>query len=78
MWEAFFKMLSEGQHLIGGSSLDHGIAAQSGAFFEAKSKTITGYIVIRAESLEKAKEIALKCPVQQTGGTVELFTLVRS
>ncbi len=78
MWDVFFKMLGEGNHLIGGSALDHGIAAQAGAFSEALSKTITGYIVIQAESMERAKEIALACPVHQTGGTVELFTLIES
>lgn len=77
-WDAFFEMLNAGSHLIGGSSLGRGMAVRGGVFSEALSQTITGYIVIQAESLERAKEIALKCPVHQTGGTVELFTLVES
>lgn len=44
MWDAFFKMLDEGNHLIGGSSLDPGVSVRAGAFSEAVSKTITGYI----------------------------------
>lgn len=71
-------MLEEANGLIGDSALSQGVAVQGGSFSEAKSKTITGYIVIQAESLAKAKEIALRCPVQQSGGMVELSPLVLS
>jgi hypothetical protein len=77
-WDAFFKMLCDNDHLIGGSSLDHGISVKNGTFSEAVLKTVTGYIVFQAKDFETAKNIALQCPVQQSGGVVELFTLVPS
>lgn len=78
LWESFFHKLDAGRHLIGGSAVGDGLAVEGGVFSQLKSKTVTGYIVFRAESLEKAKEIAMECPVHQSGGTVELFPLVRS
>lgn len=75
-WEAYFEMLHAGGHMIGGSALDHGIAVQIGTVSEARSKTITGYLVIQAADLETAKQIALQSPVHMAGGTVEVFTLV--
>jgi hypothetical protein len=77
-WDIYFKMLSENNHMIGGSALECGISLKESAFSEAISTTITGYIVIQAESLEKAKEVMEKSPIHAAGGTVELFTLVKS
>jgi|GEM_PF-3842435 len=64
--------------MIGGSSLDHGIAVQNGIFSEAKSSTITGYIVHQARDIESAKGIARQSPAQLSGGVVEVFTLTES
>lgn len=76
-WDEYFTMLRDGNHLIGGSALDHGIAIRDSTLSEAVSKTITGYIVIQVESLERAKEIMAQSPIHQAGGTVELFPLVK-
>jgi hypothetical protein len=76
-WDKYFTMLFDNKHMIGGSALDHGISVNASVFSEAVSKTITGYIVFQAESLDKAKEIALKSPVHEAGGLVEIFTLVK-
>jgi len=77
-WDEYFKMLREGSHMIGGSALDHGISLKEGVFTQAQSATITGYIVIQAEDLEAAKNIASQSPIHKAGGTVELFTLVET
>jgi len=77
-WDTYLKMLHEGGHILGGSSLDHGIAVQNGIFTDAVSTTITGYILIQAHDIEIAKKIALQSPVQLSGGVVEVFTLSES
>jgi len=77
-WDTYLKMLHDGGHIIGGSSLDHGIAVQNGIFTEAISSTITGYIVYQAHDIESAKGIALQSPAQLSGGVVEVFTLTES
>ena len=75
-WDAYFQMLRDDGHMIGGSALDHGVSLNQGAVAPAQSATLTGYIVIQAENLEAAKDIAAQSPIHKAGGTVELFTLV--
>ncbi len=77
-WDPYFKMLCDNNHMIGGSAVDHGISVKDSAFSNALTTTMTGYLLIQAESLEKAKEIMALSPVHKAGGTVELFTLVKS
>ena len=77
-WDQYFKMLRDQNHMIGGSALNQGISVKDAVFSNAITPTITGYLLIQAESLEKAKEIMALSPVHKTGGTVELFTLVKS
>ncbi|CAN5566659.1 hypothetical protein BH09VER1_BH09VER1_48380 [soil metagenome] len=77
-WDAYFALLSAGGHFIGGSALDYGLSVSGGHFAEPISRTITGYIVIQAPDLETAKSLATQCPVHRAGGTVEVFTLVKS
>jgi hypothetical protein len=73
-WDAFFTMLSEGGHMIEGSSLEHLMSIQGGVVSEDHSSAATGYTVFQAKDLTEAKEIMRQCPVHQNGGTVQLFT----
>ncbi|MEO6053442.1 MAG: hypothetical protein ABIP97_05460 [Chthoniobacterales bacterium] len=79
-WAEYFEMLQAGGHVIGGSSLDENAALslKGNVFADAISKTITGYIVIKAADLKTAKRIMAQSPIHQAGGTVELFPLVES
>ena len=79
-WDDYFTIVFEGDHFIGGSSLDEAaaIAINRDAFGPAISRTVTGYIVIQTETPEQAQELARLCPVHQNGGTVELFPLESS
>lgn len=77
-WEQYFAMLHDQGHFIGGSALDYGLSVTGGHFAEPISRTITGYIVIQAKDLETAKSLAAQCPVHLAGGTVEVFTLVKT
>lgn len=76
-WDMYFTMLHQDGHMIGGSSLGEGIAVTDGVFSEARTPSITGYILIHAKDLESAKDIARQSPVHQAGGTVEVFPLIR-
>lgn len=75
--DAYIEELIAGGHMRGGSALGPGLAAQNGDFADAGSASIAGYISIRAEDLEVAKQIVLKNPVHLAGGVVELFPLVK-
>ena len=77
-WDAYFKMLRDGGHMVGGSALDHGISVKDGIFGAPQSGSVAGYIVIQAEDIEAAKKIAAQSPVHQAGGTVDLFTLIQT
>lgn len=77
-WEAYFKLLHDRGHIIGGSALDYGLSVKDNIFSGPISPTVTGYIVIQAEDLETAKSLAVQCPVHVAGGTVEVFTLIKS
>lgn len=76
-WDDYFTIVFDGDHFIGGSSLDEdsALSVKDGVFGPAISPTVSGYIVIQAESLEKAQELMRLCPVHQNGGTVEVFPL---
>lgn len=77
-WDEYFSMLTDNGHLIGGSSLGSGIAVRKKVFSKAKSKTVTGFIVIQAKDIREAKKIMYQSPVHLSGGTVELFPFVES
>ena len=77
-WEEYFSLLHRDGYMMGGSELGEGTAVTNAAAGPAISSTVTGYILIQAPDLETAKIIAEKCPVHRSGGTVEIFPLVRS
>lgn len=77
-WDAYFQMLLDNRHMLGGSALAAGISLQGSQFSAPLSSTITGYLLIQAESLEQAKQIMFQSPVHKSGGTVEMFALVKS
>lgn len=77
-WTAYIQLLSSNRHLQGGSALADGISLQNSSFSAPISPTITGYILIQAESLDQAQSLVAQSPIHKSGGTVELFTLVRT
>lgn len=46
-----------------------------GPYIETK-ESVGGFIVVRAESLDEAAEMALGCPILQAGGNVEVRQIV--
>lgn len=75
--DTYIEDLIAGGNMRGGSALGPGLAAHDGAFTAAEASTIVGYISIRAENIEAAKQIVLKNPIHIAGGVVELFPLVK-
>ena len=47
-----------------------------GPFIESK-EAITGYVLIKAENMEKALELAKGCPVYKNNGAVELRPIMK-
>ena len=75
-WDSYLKSLRERGVFDGGSSIGDGAAFRKSASAEI-SKTLGGYIRVRAESLEAAKTYLKGNPVYENGGTVEIRELPR-
>lgn len=59
----------EGKSITADSQVTDGICI-------ADAKTVSGNMVIRANSLEEAAEIAKDCPILRMGGTVEVRNIL--
>jgi hypothetical protein len=71
-WTNWFSTLGESVTDIGnpfgaGTTVSNGNASDGGA------SKLSGYSIINAESLADAASKANKCPVLQSGGTVEVY-----
>lgn len=71
------KLVSHGQRLApaGAKTVKPGNVVTDGPYTEIK-EFITGFSVIRAESLDEAVEIAKACPIYNAGGCVEVRTIM--
>jgi hypothetical protein len=81
-WGAWTKKLNEGGKLKQGDRLswsdarvirEFGSGITDGPFIESK-EVIGGYMVILAENMDKAVEIAKECPVYNINGSLEVRT----
>jgi hypothetical protein len=59
----------EGQKIFANQSTEEG-------FHVAEGQTIGGNMVLKAESIESATELAKKCPILFMGGTVEVRDVI--
>jgi hypothetical protein len=74
-WPAFLDRLGEGQHLAGGSSLGEGQAvARQGHPTPANS--FSGYLRLKAISLDAAITLCQTLPDFLAGATIEVLPLV--
>jgi hypothetical protein len=76
-WESYLKSLRERGVFDGGSSIGTGAAFRKSGSAEI-SESLGGYIRVRAESLEAAKEFLKGNPVYEAGGTVEIHELPKN
>jgi len=58
-----------------GKVVKSGALITNGPYVEIK-EAIGGYIIIRAESMEDAAEMAKGCPILSIGGNVEVRTII--
>ena len=70
------KLVSQGNRLGNeGKTVKPGNVITDGPYVEIK-ESVGGYIVVRAESVEEAAELAKGCPILTVGGNVEVRPIV--
>jgi hypothetical protein len=76
-WPEYLSTLRQSGEFGGGSSIGPGECVQKGMAPRPASGALTGYLRVRAESLEGAKRFLVGNPVYEAGGTVEVRELPR-
>ncbi len=76
-WATYFAQLRAVGAFQGGSAIGDGICASKSSPKAAITRHISGYIRVRAESLESARALVVGNPVYEAGGTVEIRELPR-
>lgn len=77
-WDAYFAELNKTGAFQGGSSIGDGVCVSRSGSTTQITAHLTGYIRIRAGSLDEAMAMVAGNPVYETGGTVEIRELPRS
>ena len=73
-WGAYMSTLRQSGRFDGGSAIGAGMCAKKGGVARSASQ-LTGYIRVRAESLDDARQFLTGNPVYEAGGTVEICEL---
>ena len=76
-WGRYLSTLRQSGHFAGGSAIGTGQRLKLNRSPEPAETQVTGFIQVRAESLEAAKRFLDGNPVYEAGGTVELRELPR-
>ena len=76
-WNNYFTLLQKGGLFDGGSVIGKGLAFRKTGQPGAGSEHLSGYIRLRAASLEQAQSFLSGNPVYEAGGTVEIRELPR-
>lgn len=76
-WAAYFAKLRNAGAFEGGSAIGGGLCLSKSGHPPAITRHLTGYIRVRAASLDSAKALIPGNPVFDAGGTVELRELPR-
>jgi hypothetical protein len=70
------KLASSGNRLGGnGKTVRQGNVITNGPYAEIK-EMLTGYIIVNADSIDEAAEIAKGCPILHVGGNVEVRNVI--
>jgi hypothetical protein len=77
-WPAYFARLREVGAFQGGSAIADGICVSKAGGEAEVARHITGYVRIRAASLDAARALLAGNPVYEAGGTVEIRELPRT
>ena len=74
-WDRYFEMLGQSGGFAGGSSIGKGAAFRMTEPAGPVADHITGFIRVRASSLDDARRFLVGNPVYENGGTVEIREL---
>ena len=77
-WSGYFAKLREAGAFEGGSAIGDGLCASKSSPPPAVTRHLSGYIRVRAENLNAARELVLGNPVYEAGGTVEIRELPKT
>lgn len=78
LWGPYIAKLKARGCFEGGSSIGAGLCVNRAQVSVEVSSRLVGFIKVRAESLEGARELVAGNPVFEAGGTVEIRELPRS
>jgi hypothetical protein len=76
-WGRYFTKLRESGRFEGGSSIGTGVCVSKAGAAKPVTSHLSGYIRVRAESLDDARSFVAGNPVFEAGGTVEIRELPR-
>ena len=82
-WGVWFETMRANEQLVNmgsrlssdGKTVHADKSISVGPYAEIK-EIITGYIVVKAENIDRATEIAKGCPILKVGGNVEIRTTI--
>ena len=77
-WAAYLAKLRDAGAFQGGSAIGSGVCVSKASSPPPVTRHISGYIRIRSDSLESARELIPGNPVYEAGGTVEIRELPRT
>ncbi len=75
LWGKYFTFLHQSGHFDGGSSIGSGQCMRKNQSATRALSHLTGYMRVRAASLEDASRFLMGNPVYEAGGTVEIREL---
>jgi len=74
-WGQYIEELRASGQFDGGSSIGDGAVFKKNCVSQAAPLTVTGYIRVRAENMDAAREFLNGNPIFEAGGTVEIREL---
>ncbi|MFN7156736.1 MAG: hypothetical protein ACK4OE_23980 [Acidovorax sp.] len=77
LWRRYINALRQSGRFDGGSSIGSGIRVSKLGTVTISSSELTGFIRVRAESAEDARQFLTGNPLFEAGGTVEIRELPR-
>lgn len=77
LWEQYFRALQQSGCFDGGSEIGDGFTFRKTGAPGASCRQLTGYLRVRAASLEAAKSFLAGNPIYEAGGTIEIRELPR-
>ncbi|HEY1614237.1 MAG TPA: YciI family protein [Rhizomicrobium sp.] len=76
-WQSYIARLQAGGHFVGGSAIGGGTSASKSGVTTEITRYLSGFMRVRAESLDQARSLLTGNPVFEAGGTVEIRELPR-